>query len=118
MPHSQPSASDFNPDDENQADFPCELFEQLGLNLALTEDKATSMGIGSQWWTNEDLGEGQLTLGVLRDAGGEPLTQEGMAKLRYHKIFGTSIQFCTDPYGKVWNFTRLLQKKYIEKIGR
>jgi len=118
MPHFQSSASDLNADDENQLDFPSELFEQLGLNLSLAEDEAASMGTANQWWTNEDLGEGQLTLAVLRNACGEPLTQQAMARLRYHEIFGTSIQFCTDPYGKVWNFTKLLQRKYIEKIGR
>lgn len=70
-----------------------------------------------KWYTQQDLDEAASILELLRNSG-EPLTKLQLARLRYPAVFKMSTFSFQDPEGKNWNFTKMIQREYVNKVGR
>lgn len=123
MPHC-PDSSDFSSFDSSNKDasvFEDELFEQTDVfsywNINVPYIDAQLCRGNAEWYNSEDLDEASFLLKLLKESG-EPLTKLQLARLRYPSIFRMSSTKFTDAEGHPWDISRIIQKKYVEKVGR
>lgn len=121
--HSSYSSFDNFPEDADSSEHEScsELFTQLDVwdhhDLVPPYLNDPLLGTCATWYDQSDLDEAKLILELLKNADCA-LTKNQLARARYPKIFKMSITKILDAEGRSWNITKIIQAKYVEKIGR
>lgn len=93
------------------------LFSEGGVENFF-EHESSKKRPSATWYTQRDLDEGALILGILRDSNSR-LTKIDLAVKRYPEIFFQMSSYAfIDPLGKTCDVSKKVQQDYVAQVGR